>query len=120
MRVWLIVFCCVVITCMAVITTIASLDRSVVVAGVGLWPDPWFVATLADAYFAFLTFYLWVAYKETRWSRRLGWLIAILLLGNFAMAAYLLRQILGTRAYSVESLLLRDSTSAKNFENASV
>ena len=26
---------------------------------------PWFIATLFDTYFAFLTFYVWLAYKET-------------------------------------------------------
>jgi len=29
----------------------ASLERSVFQAGRGLWPGPWFVATLLDAYF---------------------------------------------------------------------
>ena len=27
---------------------------------------PWFIATLFDTYFAFLTFYVWLAYKEPR------------------------------------------------------
>lgn len=49
---------------------------------------PWFVATLCDAYFGFLTFFGWVAYRETGWAARLLWLVAILLLGNIAMAAY--------------------------------
>lgn len=51
---------------------------------------PWFIATLFDTYFAFLTFWLWLAYKERSWGVRIAWLIAILLLGNIAMAAYLL------------------------------
>ena len=52
---------------------------------------PWFIATLFDTYFAFLTFYCWVAYKETSNGARVIWLIAILLLGNIAMAIYMLR-----------------------------
>ncbi|HEY1726281.1 MAG TPA: DUF1475 family protein [Steroidobacteraceae bacterium] len=52
---------------------------------------PWFIATLFDCYFAFLTFYLWVAYRERAWSARILWLIAILALGNIAMASYMLR-----------------------------
>lgn len=52
--------------------------------------NPWFIATLLDAYFGFLWFWLWIAYKETRWGQRLLWLILILLLGNMAMAAYML------------------------------
>jgi len=82
-----------VIAAMLYVTTIASLDRNVLQGGVGLWPDPWFIATLADAYFGFLTFYVWVAYKETRWGARVGWFVAIMLLGNFAMAAYVLIQL---------------------------
>ena len=51
---------------------------------------PWFIATLFDCYFGFLTFYAWVFYKEPGWLARLGWLIAILLLGNIAMSIYML------------------------------
>ena len=51
---------------------------------------PWFIATLFDTYFGFLTFYLWLAYRERSLAARLLWLIAILLLGNIAMAGYLL------------------------------
>lgn len=52
--------------------------------------NPWFVATLFDAYFGFLWFWLWVAYKETNWGVRGIWLVLILLAGNMAMAAYML------------------------------
>jgi predicted permease len=70
---------------------------------------PWFVATLFDTYFAFLTFWLWVAYKERSWLARLGWLVAILLLGNIAMATYMLIRLfrLPTSA-KLEQLLLRE------------
>ena len=69
---------------------------------------PWFIATLFDTYFAFLTFYVWVAYKETSNVARVAWLIAILLLGNIATAVYLLIQLfrLPTNA-RIEELLLR-------------
>ncbi len=69
---------------------------------------PWFIATLFDTYFAFLTFYCWVAYKETSNVARIAWLIAILLLGNIAMAIYMLIQLfrLPTTA-RIEELLLR-------------
>ena len=69
---------------------------------------PWFIATLFDTYFAFLTFYAWVAYKETSKVARVAWLIAILLLGNIAMATYMLIQLfrLPTNA-TMEQLLLR-------------
>lgn len=51
---------------------------------------PWFIATLFDCYFGFLTFYAWVFYKEAGWLARIGWLIAILLFGNIAMSIYML------------------------------
>ena len=52
--------------------------------------NPWFIATLFDAYFGFLWFWIWVAWREGGWLPRLAWLVAILLLGNMAMAAYVL------------------------------
>ena len=70
--------------------------------------DPWFIATLFDTYFAFLTFYCWVAYKEMTWLSRALWLVAILLLGNIAMASYMLIQLFRIPADSpIERLLLR-------------
>lgn len=53
----------------------------------------WTIATLIDAYYGFITFYVWVAYKELRWWPRVGWFIAIMLLGNVAMSAYVLLQL---------------------------
>ena len=51
---------------------------------------PWMIACLFDAYWGFLTFYCWVLYRSATWLARGAWLVAILLLGNFAMAAYML------------------------------
>lgn len=57
-------------------------------------PDhAWTIATLFDAYCGFLTFYAWVWYKEPRVLARAGWFVAIMLLGNMAMAAYVLREL---------------------------
>lgn len=58
-----------------------------------VYRNPWFQVTLLDAYFAFLTFYVWVAWKETRLAARVLWAVAIALWGNFAMAAYFLREL---------------------------
>ena len=70
--------------------------------------NPWLVATLFDAYFGFLWFWLWVAYKETGWLARGVWLLLILALGNMAMAAYALIQLWRLpKGASVEQLLLR-------------
>lgn len=55
--------------------------------------DPWVIATLFDAYWAFITFYVWVAWKENSLPARLLWFVAIILLGNLAMAAYMLAEL---------------------------
>ncbi len=80
---------------MIVVTTWASLRQPVWEWG-GLTTAPdngWTIATLFDAYFGFVTFFVWLAYKQRRWLPRIGWLIAILLLGNMAMATYVLLQL---------------------------
>jgi hypothetical protein len=57
-------------------------------------PDRWWtIATLMDAYYGFITFYAWVFYKERGLAARLGWFVGIMLLGNMATAAYLLREL---------------------------
>ena len=53
----------------------------------------WTIATLIDAYYGFVTFYMWVLWKETRALPRVLWFVAIMLLGNIAMAVYVLRQL---------------------------
>jgi hypothetical protein len=75
-----------------------------------VFTHPWFLATLADAYLAFFTFWLWVAYQERHWPGRIGWLIAICLLGNIAMAVYVLLRLFRLPADApIERLLLRSS-----------
>ena len=70
-------------------------------------PDRWWtIATLIDAYYAFLTFYVWVFYKETRALPRLGWFVGIMLLGNMAMAAYVLLQLARLREGEPASAIL--------------
>ena len=95
---------------MIVVTTTASLKQP-------LWewngllaePDRWWTyATLADAYFGFLTFYAWVFYKEASAVARVGWFVAIMLLGNMAMAVYVLLQLHRLRTdQPAASILLR-------------
>jgi len=70
----------------------ASSVRSVFNNG-HLMSDVWFQATLLDAYFGFLTFYVWVAWKERTLLRRLIWFVLIMALGNLAMSAYVILQL---------------------------
>jgi hypothetical protein len=91
----LILFCAICLW-MLVFTGWVSTQQSVLQWG-GLAPGPdrgWTIATLMDAYFGFLTFYVWVFYKEPRWLPRLTWFAAIMLLGNMAMSAYVVLQLL--------------------------
>lgn len=62
--------------------------------GLTTGPDRyWTIATMLDAYFGFLTFYVWVFYKELRWLPRIAWFTAIMLFGNMAMSGYVLIQL---------------------------
>jgi hypothetical protein len=78
---------------MLAMTTAASLDRGLFEAVGDLWNHLWFKATLMDAYLGFLTFYLWVAYKERRYRGRILWFVFIMCFGNIAMATYVLIQL---------------------------
>lgn len=63
--------------------------------GLSTGPDRyWTIATFIDAYCGFLTFYVWVFFKEARWLKRTLWFAAIMLLGNIAMSAYVLLQLM--------------------------
>ena len=93
--------------CMTCITVAATLDKSLLQASRELWPDLWFRATLMDAYFGFVTFFVWLAYKEKSWFARGVWFVLIMSLGNFAMSGYMLWQLSRTREFSWEGLLLR-------------
>ena len=74
----------------------------------GAGTNPWFIATTFDAYFGFLWFWAWIAYKETSNVARAAWLLLILGLGNMAMAAYMLIQLRKLPAGAgPEQLLLR-------------
>ena len=103
------VFAAILIAMLAV-TTYASLDRSVFKVGTELTSDRWFQATLADAYFGFVTFYVWVFYKERGNLFRLVWFVLIMTLGNIAMSIYVLIQVAKwDPASGADGILLRRS-----------
>ena len=62
-----------------------------------VFTHPWFIATLFDAYFAFVAFWVWVAWKEGTVAARVLWLVAILLWGNPAIALYMLLELARVR-----------------------
>ncbi len=74
------------------------------------WADyaanPWALATLWDAYCGFLTFYLWVVYKQLSLGSRILWLLLIMGLGNIATSLFVLIQLFRLRPdESAESIL---------------
>jgi hypothetical protein len=85
--------CLAVLALMLYVTISASLQQDIFSATRQLWPDPWFRATLADAYCGFLFFWLWVVWREQSLAKSALWFMLIMSLGNFAMAAYLLLQL---------------------------
>lgn len=79
-----------VLAAMLYVTITASLNEGVFDALVRLWPDPWFRATLADAYFGFVAVYVWIAWRERSVVARIGWFVLLMALGNIAIAGYVL------------------------------
>jgi hypothetical protein len=93
---------------MLYVTIGASMQQDVLSATRMLWPELWFRATLADAYFGFLFFWLWVAWREESAIQGAVWFVLIMALGNFAMAGYILLQVQRLQTGDgVEALLLR-------------
>jgi len=77
-------------------TSYASTKQGVMAwGGLTTLPDKyWTIATLMDAYYGFITFFVWVCFKEPRWLPRLAWFVAIMLFGNMAMSLYVLLQLM--------------------------
>ena len=102
------IFAITVFAAMVAVTAWASLDANVLVGFRHLLADRWGVATLFDAYFGFLWFWLWIAYKEAAQSRSLLWLLLLFALGNLAMAAYVMLQLFRLKSGDgAEALLVR-------------
>lgn len=90
------------------VTSWASLQVSLFEIPREVGGHPWFIATLFDAYWGFFTFYVWLAYKENAWPHRALWFVALVLLGNIAMAIYLLIQLFRVPAETrLSQILLR-------------
>jgi Protein of unknown function (DUF1475) len=98
---------------MLIMTAWVSVHKSIFAAAEDFsWTtSPWAVATLFDAYFGFITFYVWVAYKESTWVGRLLWFVLIMALGNIAMSSYVLVQLFKLRPEQPASAALLRSSS---------
>ncbi len=91
-------------------TVRASLEENLLAAMPAFAKNPWAMATLYDAYCGFITFYVWVAYKETAWLPRIVWFVLIMALGNIAMSAYVLIELFRLKPADGVDCLLRRRT----------
>jgi hypothetical protein len=95
---------------MAVMTIRTCLVMSLWDAWPGYAANPWAVATLLDVYFGFLTFYLWVTYKERKIGALILWFLLIMGLGNIATSLYILIQLLRLRQDELPETILWSRT----------
>ena len=82
-----------IIVSMLAVTGWASTQCAIFAIPRDVFTHPWFIATLFDAYWAFITFFVWVAWKERSTAARVLWFVAIILWGNLAMATYVLIEL---------------------------
>lgn len=107
MRGRLALWCLFVFLAMTAVSVWASLESNVWIGFQQVMALRWGAATMADAYFGFLWFWLWICVREPGWSKRLLWLLLLFAWGNFAMAAYVLWALRTlTPQDGVETLLL--------------
>jgi hypothetical protein len=102
------------------VSTWASFDSNVIAGTNYLLRNPWGIATLFDTYFSFFIIYLWMAYKEPSWMKRLIWLVAVFALGTIAVSIFVLHELYSNKSLSFESLLLRNSNRKRVTENGGI
>jgi hypothetical protein len=90
MRGFLIVLFSVILGVMLTGVISACLQQNMFLIPAQVTGNPWFVATLLDAYAGFLTIFVWIAYRErSLWLKAL-WFVLLMTLGNITISAYVL------------------------------
>lgn len=69
--------------------------------------NPWAWATLYDAYFGFITFFCWLAWRERALGLKVLWFVLIMALGNIAMSFYVLLQLFALKPEESVSALFQ-------------
>lgn len=95
---------------MVAMTIRTSMQQSLWDARPAFMASPWSVATFYDAYFGFLTFFCWVAWRERAIALKIIWFILIMALGNIAMSLYVLIQLFQARPDETISGLFRQKS----------
>jgi Protein of unknown function (DUF1475)/XK-related protein len=89
---------------MVVMTIRTSMQQSLWDARPAFVASPWSMATLYDAYFGFVTFFCWLAWRERATGVKIVWFVLIMALGNIAMSLYVLIQLFQLRDEGVSGL----------------
>ena len=97
------------------VTTSASLHTPLFDIPPEVWKHPWFIATLMDAYWGFVVFYAWVAWKEQSTSARVLWFVAIMLLGNIAMSIYMIDELFSVDSHTELTKIVTRRNEGKYF-----
>lgn len=92
---------------MVVMTVHTSMHVSLWSALPAFAASPWCMATLYDAYFAFLTFFCWLAWREKSLLVKIVWFVLIMAGGNIAMSLYVLIQLFQLTAQDDVSAIFR-------------
>ncbi|MGA2420890.1 MAG: DUF1475 family protein [Candidatus Acidiferrum sp.] len=95
---------------MVVMTIRTSLQQSLWEARPAFVASPWSMATLYDAYFGFITFFCWLAWRERALAVKIVWFVLIMALGNIAMSLYVLLQLFQLKAHEGVAELFRQKT----------
>ena len=103
------IFAGTIVASMVSVTVAAALTEPIWRIPKSVTRDPWFKATLLDAYFGFLTFYAWVYHREKTVNARALWFVLIMLGGNAAMSTYALVQLMKLPDDATFDQLLRGS-----------
>ena len=92
---------------MRIITIRPSLQVSLWSSLDSLAANPWAMATLYDAYFGFLAFFCWLAWRERSLGTKGVWFVLMLASGHIAMSLHVLLQLFGLRPDQPASALFR-------------
>ena len=95
---------------MVVMTAHTSLQQSLWSAWPAFRASPWSMATMYDAYFGFITFFCWLAWREKSLALKVFWFVCIMAAGNIAMSLYVLLQLFQLKSEEPVSGLFRQKT----------
>lgn len=88
-------------------TWVTSSQESLAQAISRLGDEPWFQVTLLDTYLGFFFIWLVIAWRQSTWTARLLWGLAVASLGNIAIGFYVGSVLLTGRGHPAQILLAK-------------